>query len=365
VRLQLIVALVVVPRLVAADPRAEAALRVYTDDDDITVVSPSARAETTAGVIAVEVDASADVVTGASIDVVTAASPRSISERRLELGLAAARPVARAGTIALSSSVRGSVENDHSAARAGAGARVELLDRQLTLETRYLGGRDAIGSASDPDFHEARTLHQLSATASLVLDPRTIADVVLEGTRSSGYHASPYRRVPLVASGWPTPTWLAEEVPGLRRSIAAAARLRHALGTRWFTTLGYRAYRDDWSIASHTASVDLRWQLGGRALVGLDARAYLQDGAGFYRSTYVIADGGEMPPWRTRDRTLGPMRTAFASVTADVAVSRDQTWHAIVAGGVLVSWFLDFPLQSDRHALIVTLALSRSLGGEP
>jgi hypothetical protein len=60
VRLQLIVALVVVPGVVAADPRAEAALRVYTDDDDITIVSPSARAETAAGVVAVEVDATAD-----------------------------------------------------------------------------------------------------------------------------------------------------------------------------------------------------------------------------------------------------------------------------------------------------------------
>ena len=361
-RLQLIAALVLLSSPGRADPSAEASIRVYADDDDMTVVSPSARAEVDVGATTLEAGMTADVVSGASIDVVTSASPTAISERRVELGLGATRAIARAPALTLSSSLHGSFEADHEAFRAEGGVRVELHGRQLALEARYTGGRDAIGTVVDPAFERTRVLHQVTATASVILDPRTIVDVIAEGARSRGYHASPYRRVPLVDPAWPTPMWLAEEVPALRRSVAGAARLRRALGADWFGLVGYRGYVDDWSIASHTVTLEARRQLGERVLAGAALRGYHQGGADFYRATYV-EDGGA-PRWRTRDRTLGPMRTLFGSLTADVAVG-DRGWRALVAGGVLASWFPDFPAQADRHALLLTLSLSRSLGGEP
>ncbi len=363
-RLQLTLALLLAASPGRADSRADATLRVYTDDDDMTVVSPSVRAEAEVGRTTIEASATADAVTGASIDVVTSASPAAISERRVEFGVGATRTVTPTAPLALSGSLHGSFEVDHEAFRGEAGASVELLDRQLTLGARYTGGRDAIGTVMDPSFERTRVLHQVTTTVSVILDRRTIVDVVVEGTTSRGYHASPYRRVPLVAPDWPTPTWLAEEVPATRRSIAGAGRLRRALGETWFGALGYRVYRDDWSITSQTASVDARRQLGARVLAGVGARAYHQTGADFYRAAYVD-DGGGAPRFRTRDRTLGPMRTLFGSLTVDVTLGERRAWHALVAGGVLASWFLDFPPQADRHALLVTLSLSRALGGEP
>lgn len=354
-RLQLIVALVLAaaPAAAAADPHAGATLRVYSDDDDITVISPSVDLETTLGATTLEAEMTADAVTGASIDVITSASPRPVDERRLDLALAASRSV-------LSATVRGSHENDYDAARGILGVRVEVLERRLTLDARYIAGIDEIGAVTQPSFHRTRSLHQPSVGVTVVLDPRTLADVVVEAASSSGYHASPYRRVPLVEPDAPTPVWLDEVTPERRRSIAAALHLRRALGDAWFTALGYRVYADEWAMSSHTATLDVRRQLGERWLGAAELRGYVQDGARFYRATYV--DDGEMPALRTRDRVLGPMRTVFASVTADRTLGEDDRWHAVAATGVLASWFPEFPLQRERRALVVTFSLSMALG---
>ena len=360
-RLQLIAALLLGAAPAAAEPDAEATLRVYTDDDDITVVSPSARVGADAGDTSIDVDATVDAVTGASVDVVTSASPLPIDERRLELGLAAERPVI--GGLAASALVRGSHENDHDALRLGAGLALELLERRLTVELRYLGGSDRIGTVVDPELRRSRALHQVTFGVTMVLDPRTLLDVVTDAASSSGYHASPYRRVPVLDPALPLPIWLPEEAPRARRSLAAAVRLRRAIGEVWFGAVDYRAYSDDWSMASHTASLAARRTLGDRLLAGALLRGYLQDGAWFYRSTYT--GDGAMPPLRTRDRVLGPMRTLFASLTAELALDDDERWRALAAAGVLASWTPDFPLQTDRHALVLTLSLSAPLGGGP
>jgi hypothetical protein len=357
-RLQLkaVLALAILATAAAADPHAEATLRVYSDDDDITVISPSAAVETALGDTTVDVDLSADAVTGASIDVITSASPRPIDERRVELGVAASRSI-------LSGGVRGSHENAHDSVRGTAELHVELLDRRLTLDARYIAGLDAIGSVTDRDFHRRRSLHQPGLDVTLVLDRRTLVDVDVEVASWSGYHASPYRRVPLVEPAAPTPTWLDEVTPAERRFIAGAARVRRAIGETWFAAASYRAYADDWAIRSHTATLDIRRQLGDRLLLGATARGYVQNGARFYRSSYV--DDGALPALRTRDRVLGPMRTMFASLTADRTLDGGDRWHAVGAVGVMASWFPDFPLQRERRALVVTFSLSRSLGGDP
>lgn len=359
-RLQLIAALVAVAAPAAAEPGADATIRVYTDDDDITVISPAARVGTVAGGAAIEVDAVADAVTGASIDVITSASPRPIDERRLELGVALERPATRALTPSLL--LRGSHERDHDAVRAGAGVRLELLGGQLTLDGRYLAGYDAIGSAVDRDFDRRRTLHQAGGGATLVIDPRSLVDVLVEAAASSGYHASPYRRVPITDPASPTPTWIAEEVPSRRRWLAAAVRLRRAIGDAWFAAAGYRAYTDDWSIASHTATVDVHRQIGDRVLAGATTRGYVQDGASFYRSSY--GDDGAMPALRTRDRVLGPMRSLFCSLTVDLSLDDDDGWHLLASTGVLATWFPEFPLQGERRAVLLTLSLSTRFEGD-
>jgi hypothetical protein len=338
---------------------------VYADDDHVTVVSPSASVTAEADdETSLTIDATADAISSASIDVLTSASPIAFTELRVEAGARVARALGR--RLELRGQGRGSHEGDYDAWRVGGGAGVELADRNLSLDLDYQLGLDRAGDASDARFSRRRTEHAVSLAASQVLDPRTVLDVIVEARRADGYHASPYRRVPIGDPAWPVPTWVDEVTPEVRGSLAVAARGRRAVGDAWFVTASQRLYVDDWSVTSHTTTLDVRHQRGDAWLLGATARGYVQGAAGFYRRAYEVGDDGAMPVERTRDRTLGPMRSAFASLTVDRALWRGEDadpsggLHLVVATGVVAWWFTDSALQARRLALVTTASLAHS-----
>lgn len=364
-RLQLIaVAITTIATSAAAiadptDPAtATASFRVYADDDHVTVVSPGASVTTWLGArTTLAVDTTVDAVTGASVDVVSSASPATVHERRVELGTSVTRMVPVGAATSTSVGARISHEHDYDALRAFAIVRAELADRNTTVELRYAAGHDDARAVTDPMFHRTRNSHELITTLSQVLGKRTIADLIGDVAWLSGYHASPYRQVPVSLPSWPLPILVDEVTPTRRASLAVAARVRHAIGDHWFATSTYRFYGDDWSVTSHTATVELFHQVTDRWLLGALGRGYVQDGAWFYRASYVDADGP--PAMRTRNRTLGPMRSLYLSSTVDTTVRAD--WHVVLALGVLASWFPEFPAQAERRALVTTMSLTAPL----
>lgn len=339
------------------DPEATAGLRVYADDDHVTVVSPSAmvRAPVTSRTT-VGADMTVDAVSAASVDVVTSASPRAVSEQRVELGLETVHR-RTSGPTWFVLGVRGSHEHDYDALRLRLAIRRELARRNTMLELSYVRGADIARSVVDPDFRATRSSDELQLTASQLLGPRTLVEGIAEVAIADGYHASPYRQVLLDQVGMPLPLAVAEQTPRQRTSLAVASRLRRALGEHWFGAASYRFYVDDWSIASHTAMAEA-YRQQGRWLVGASARGYVQDAAAFYRARYDASDG--VPALRTRDRTLGAMRSAHLSLTADAAIDERSAWHVVAALGLLRWWFLDFPAQSDRDAVIVHASVTTS-----
>jgi hypothetical protein len=360
--LQLTAFLVGIAHVAAAEPADEplatAGLRVYADDDHVTVVSPSAAVQVaTSPRTVLAADTTVDAVSAASVDVVTSASPRTVREQRVELGIATTYRVPQ-GPTWFTLGARGSHEHDYDALRARLAVRRDLAQRNTTLDVEYVFGADRAGSARDPGFREGRTSHELEVTASQLLGPRTVADVVADVTVADGYHANPYRDVLVDQMSWPEPLRVPEQTPRRRASIALAGRVRRALADRWYAAATYRYYRDDWEIASHTTTAELRREVASRWLVGASVRGYVQDGASFYRARYDDRDG--VPALRTRDRTLGPMRSAHAAVTVDSALDEAARWHLIGSLGVLRWWFPEFPAQADRDAVIVHASVSTS-----
>ena len=337
-----------------AAPEAVATLRIYADDDHVTVVSPSARVVARVGArTQVTTELTADALSAASVDVVTAASPTAIvHEQRLDLGVTAVRERAPGTTLGLGA--RASHEFDYDAVRALASARTEVGQRSTTLELRYQAGHDIATATRAPAFRRTRDSHQLMVLVGQLLGPRTVLDVIGEVALARGYHASPYRRVALEGGGGPLPRLVAERTPTGRTSAAFATRLRHALTRALFASALYCVCVDDWAMASHTLTVELVHQRGPRWRLGAFVRGYVQGAAAFYAARYDEATG--TPARRTRDRTLGPMRSAYAAVTADAALA--PAWHLVLALGGLASWFPAFPAQAERRAVISTVSLS-------
>jgi Protein of unknown function (DUF3570) len=334
---------------------ASASLSIYADDDSMTVISPAVGASIPAGRITADVGVAADTVTGASVDVVTSASPSPIHEQREQLSLGA--------TALLPHHVRaivraiGSTEHDYDVIHGWALAQAELTDRDLVVEVGYDHGRAWVGKVGDPTFAADRTDDRVVVRASQVLDRRTYLDVLVDLSRIAGYQASPYRLVAIAAPASTGVMLVGEATPRLRHAVAAAVRLRRAVGERWFVHAGYRAAIDDWGVVSHTGRLLAIAQLdGGAWRLGAEARGYLQGGADFYQVRYV-SDDGVAPGLRTRDRTLGPMRSAAAELTGDRAVGRAGL-RVQLAVGASHFWWLEDLYQRGRTALTTTVAVT-------
>lgn len=339
--------------------RASATLSIYSDNDHMTVVSPSTGLQTPINdAVSFDTRVTADVISGASVDVISEASPTAIEETRLEVSAGMSWRLHRLATAR--GRVIGSHERDYDSWRINLGANVELAQRNTTLDLDYTAGKDDIGSAVDPTFVARRTDHRLAATLTQILDRRTYLDLVVEAQHGDGFHASVYRHVPIVDTQTTALLRVPEQTPRLRQAIAMLLRARRALDPRGRFALhaSYRFYVDDWGVASHTGALSSILALSDRAKLGASLRGYLQSGAEFYQPRYALV-AGAVPELRTRDRRLGQMRTLFGSVTLDYGLSRDPAApRLVVACALMKFWWPEFPAQGQRTAAVLTLGAS-------
>lgn len=319
-------------------------LRVYADDDHVTVITPSGGVVAPIGeALVTDVAVAVDVVSAASVDVLTQASPADVDERRVEIDTGVA--YAPTPTLGVRGRVIVSHENDYDALRLSAGGRIEVAQRNATIDLAYTLALDSVGSAVDDNFDESRIGHQLTASFTQIVDRQTYLDFVVDAQRSDGYHANPYRLVPIVDPDSPALMSVAEATPELRTSVAGLVRVRHAFDTprRWFGSAYYRGYIDTWDVVSHTGYAHAITPIGSGVQLGVQARLYWQGAAEFYRATYV----DDVPEHRTRDRTLGGMTTVHGAITVEAG------WFVGSLGAARFS-FHDYPAQAHRSALIVS-----------
>lgn len=340
--------------------RATASFRVYADDDHLTVVSPSAGMQVPMGDdVSFDTNVAADVISGASVDVISEASPTAIDETRLEVGAGATWRFHRLA----SARVRGiaSHERDYDALRLNLGFNVELAQRNTVIDLDYMGGPDEVGSSVDPMFEKHRTSHRLMTTITQVVDRRTYLDLAVEGSYADGFHASAYRTVPVSDPLSSELMRVPEVTPTVRKGVAALIRARRAIdaAARLAVHASYRYYVDDWSVDSHTGIVTAIARTSRRTVVGLSLRGYLQSAADFYQPRYELV-GGELPVLRTRERRLGRMRSVQASATFDLQLTErgDSGPRLVFAAALMGFSWPDFPAQQRRMAGTMTISAS-------
>ncbi|MCB9787718.1 MAG: DUF3570 domain-containing protein [Deltaproteobacteria bacterium] len=282
----------------------------YDDNDGNRIVTPVTSIEGSLGKrVTVHAHAAYDIMTCASVDVVTAASPKGyFQEVRQEYEGGAA---VRLGLTTLSGSATWSHENDYSSISVGLGAATELFQRNTTLTFGYGYAGSSVGRSGDPHFDESLDSHTLTASVSQLLSKRLIAQAGWFFNYSHGYQQSPYRAVSLVDG-----TFTTESAPEDRLRQSWVARLRGAFSTRWFLAGDYRLYFDTWGMMGHTVQAMLsntplpwfEWRLR--------ARFYAQSGADFYQQTY-----DRLRQYMTADRELGP----FIGITGGLKLGFNVT----------------------------------------
>jgi hypothetical protein len=298
----------------------------YADTDAVSVLSPVAAVSAADDVNGWSVGGSylIDVVTAASVDIVSTASPAWTEVRHV--GALNGSMKWDPATLGVSGVV--SREPDYVALTAGVSASVDLMEKNVTPYLAVSGEKDSIGRTGLPHaYWKDKRVTSVQLGVTLVLGRATITSVQWDGSFERGYLGKPYRYVPLFApgQGGSIPVGASiDEVNRRRLSLRAieqlpASRDRHALSghfahrlERSTIRLDERLYADDWKLLASTTEVRYFVALGKRLELWPHLRYHVQGAVGFWKRAYeaLPGPGGLVAPTlRTGDRELGPLQT--------------------------------------------------------
>jgi hypothetical protein len=315
-------------------------VQVYVDSDHTQVVSPLVRAATdvtpTTNISAGYV---ADIVTSASIDVVTQASKTTIHDTRHQASFAVDQIL---GNFTARAGYAFSIENDYHSHNVNLGLERRLASNDTTIAVGWGLSLDTVGRAGDANYHDALTVNEASLSWTQVLSPVVALQLTYDLATNDGMMASPYRFVPVRAAEGAAPLlWIAETDPRERTRHALVAAVNWHVGDDTAIQADDRVYVDTWGIASDTAQLRTITGLGQGVELRLGARGYVQSGATFYRSLYTSVER-----YMTIDREL----SALWAVTggAKVAIKLGTDVELELKADVFYYRYPDFPLLPSR-----------------
>jgi hypothetical protein len=271
-----------------------------------------------------------DMVSSASIDVVTQASPYTEERTQWSLGMDYLR-----GNTSMNLSYVSSVESDFDAETFGFSVSQDMFGDLTTLTLSYAYGNDLVGDVTDPTFEEENTRQHYGVGLTQILTRNMIASLNFETITDEGFLNNPYRSVryfdPNVALGY---SWEPELYPGTRTSNALGVRLKYYLPYRAAIEGEYRYFADTWDINSHTASIAYIQPFGKWTFTG-KYRFHDQTGAHFYSDLFPRS---EATNFRGRDKELSPLTSHTFKVAASYQFIGDSNaWGFIKKGTINAS----------------------------
>lgn len=341
-----------------ADGRAAAGAYLYLDSDHLEVVHPYAS-------LRVEADDDttltgsydADVITAATIDVRTSASPRAFTEARHGIGLDVAHELSP--TLRIGAGASGSFSPDTNSATASFRLAWEDDTRIHTLSLSGGGSFTGVGRVGDQAPAGLVGSGGLTAGWAAVLSNAAVLDVALAGELSLGYLESPYRFVSIYTRGAAEP-WLAmpESLPDSRLRGAARVRLRVAPMDGLFLRGSYRFHTDDWGVLGHTVELGAVVNPVSALSLGIELRYLGQRASSFYQGRYETLP--LIPTWAARDRELAATTTLSAGLRVELALPDifDGESAVYARGEFIYTRLYDTWLLPERLAGVVGLGLT-------
>jgi hypothetical protein len=328
---------------------AETRTNYYTDNDNNRIVTPTVNVSADIGERwAVAGHAAIDMMTCASVDVVSAATAKGyFQENRQEYG---GSVTTRRDLLKLTLGAVHSQENDYSSATGSIAISDEFAKRNTTLSLAYSFTGSDVGRAHDPSFSRRLDSHALTASWTQVLSRSWVAQFsgfvgVLDGFQSSVY------RFVHFADGTSGP----EVAPDLRVRQALAAEVRGSLTPQWFTGASYRLYSDSWGLLSHTGELTATYAPNDWLSLRLRDRVYQQRGADFYHSVY------DRPMrYMTIDRELGALYGNLIGLKAAIdlgGLGSTRTWQLDLKYDWMWQKFEDFRWLPERRMSMVEAGL--------
>jgi hypothetical protein len=230
-----------------------------------------------------------DMVSNASIDVVTTASPYKETRNEFTLG---ADYTYRDSVITVSGV--SSREPDYTANTFNADVTQEVFGGMTTVALGFTRGSDTVRKHGDDTFHDVAHHWRYRLGATQILTPRWLMSANFEAVSDEGFLGSPYRVARVFGAAVP------ERNPRTRTSRAIKFRALGEVTPGTAVRAEYRYFWDTWAIKAHTLELGASRYVRQAWLVDGLVRFYSQQHALFY-SDNALAE----TVYVSRNRQLG------------------------------------------------------------
>lgn len=262
-----------------------------------------------------------DMISSASIDVITTASPYSEERTQWSMGMDYLR-----GDTTMRVNYSNSSEPDFDATTYSFSVSQDLFGDLTTLKLSYALGEDVIGNVTDPTFEQENSRHHYGVGLTQVLTPDLITALNFEVITEEGFLNNPYRLVryaDLTLLGY---SYEPELYPNTRTSTALGLRAKYHLPYRAAVEAEYRFFEDTWGIESNTASLAYIHPVGPWTFEAR-YRYHDQTGAVFFADIFARP---EETIFRSRDKDLSPLTSNTVGFTASFEfIDGSQGWRFI------------------------------------
>ena len=295
-----------------------------------------------------------DMVSSASIDVITTASPYSEERTQWSLGMDYLR-----GNTTMRINYTSSDESDFDAKTYAFSVSQDMFGDLTTLTLSYALGDDTVGRSDDPSFERENDRQHYGVGITQILTRNLIATLNFETITDEGFLNNPYRSVRYADAGSAIGySYEPELYPHTRTSNAVGIRAKYYLPYRAALEGEYRYFTDTWDIDSHTASLSYTHPWGDFIFTG-KYRYHDQTGAHFYNDLFSRS---EATNFRGRDKELSPLTSHTFKIGASYEFVNDtEGWRFIKKGTANVSYSFLSVDYDDFH----DVSTSASLGAEP
>jgi len=250
-----------------------------------------------------------DMVSSASIDVVTTASPYKEQRTQGSFGFDMLN-----GKTQYSLSYTNSDENDYTANTASFDLSQDMFGDLTTVSFGYSQGWDEVRKRGDSAFSESVDRRNYRLGLSQIVTPQLMLGFNYEVVTDEGYLNNPYRSVRYLdsssANGY---SYQPEVYPGTRTSNAIALNARYYLKYRAAVHGEYRYYTDTWGIDANMVEVGYTQPWRKQWIFEFDYRWYDQSAADFYSDLFPRADAQN---FLARDKELSTFTSHMLSLGA-------------------------------------------------
>lgn len=291
-----------------------------------------------------------DMITSASIDVVSTASEYTEEREEKSIGIDYLH-----GKTFMGLSYTNSEESDYSADSVRFGISQDFFGDLTTLGISYGRGADTVRRNGDLNFEEEIDRQTYRVDLSQIVTKNMLMSFNYESVTDEGFLNNPYRQVRYLdadeARGY---GYEFEIYPRTRTSSAQAVRAMYFLPYRAALKLEYRHYSDSWGVSAFNTEVSYTHPIEGYGLiVELKYRYYDQSAADFYSDLFPRSNAQN---FIARDKELAAFQTH--TFGAGVSYEFEMDWiPGFKRGSVnLYVDYIDFQYDDFRDVTATNFA---------